>query len=188
MRTTVRFWRWRSNPLKRGSDRVEACAVLASGLLLAVGAPAAGVATGLATTAHAPRPPAGWHQVSAVLVAKAPSAVVAGAGPQQVRATVRWHTAVGTTRTGEALVRPGSPAGSRTAIWLDRSGAARDNPVDPARTVAGAVAGGTLAASGTALVSSGGLAAVRWVLARRRSADLDREWERLGPRWRRHRT
>lgn len=188
MGTSVRLWRWRRNPLRRGTDRAEAWALLVSGLLLAVGAPAAGVGAGLAAMAHAPRPPAGWYQVSAVLTGKAPSAVTAGAGSREVRATVTWHAAPGRAHTGDALVRPDSPAGSRTTIWLDRTGALRDAPVHPAQDEARAVAYGTAAATGTALIGSGGWAVVHGALDRRRAAGLDREWAVVGPQWGRHRT
>src|SRR4051812_11925760 len=116
MTTNRRGWRWRRNPLKRGTDRAEAWALLATGLLLVLGAPAVGVATGLEVMAPAPGPPADWHHATAVLTHKAPPAVITGvgAGSQQVRATVQWQGSPGHPRTGQALVRPDSPAGSRT--------------------------------------------------------------------------
>lgn len=186
MRTTVRFWRWRSNPLKRGSDRAEAWVVLAAGLVLAVGAPAAGVATGLGVAASAGRPPTGWHPATAVLTGKAPSPVFATesrAGSLRVRSTVRWTAADGRGHTGQALVRPDSPAGSRTTIWLDGRGVLRDAPVDPARIRTDAITFGSTAAIGTALFVAGGLAFSVRCLDRRRTADLDREWAQIGPEW-----
>ncbi|WP_225848811.1 hypothetical protein [Streptomyces sp. HPF1205] len=188
MGTSVRLWRWRRNPLKRGTDRIEAWALLAAGLLLAVGAPAAGVGAGLATMAHAPHPPIGWQRTSATLTRDAPPAITAGAGSRQVRAAVTWVAAVGRPHAGDALVAPGSPAGSRTTIWLDTTGALRDSPVDPERDRALAVIYGTAAATGTALIGGGGWAVAHRVLDRRRAAGLDREWAVVGPQWGRHRT
>ena len=190
MGTSVRFWRWRRNPLKRGTDRVEACVRLAAGLLLVVATPAAGVTTGMSAMAHAPQPPADWHRVSAALVERAPLVVVTGVGAdsQQVRATVRWPAAPGRENTGEALVRPDSPAGTRTAIWLDHAGTLRDDPTDPVGDRTRAIAYGAGAASGTVLLAGGGLVFVRNVLDRRRAADLQREWALVGPQWRRHHT
>jgi hypothetical protein len=186
MGTSVRFWRWRSNPLKRGTDRAEAWAVLTAGLLLAVGAPAAGVATGLGVAASAGRPPTGWHPASAVLTGRAPSpefATASRAGSLRVRSAVRWIAADGRRHTGQALVRPDSPAGSRTTIWLDGRGVLRDDPADPARIQTDAVVFGSTAAIATALLVGGGLAFSARCLDRRREADLDREWEQIGPEW-----
>ena len=186
MGTSVRFWRWRSNPLRRGSDRAEAWAVLVAGLVLAVGAPAAGVATGMGVAASASRPPTGWHPASAVLTGKAPPpafATESRAGSLRVRSAVRWTAADGHGHTGQALVRPDSPAGSRTTIWLDGQGVLRDAPVDRARVQTDAVVFGSTAAIGTALLVGGGLAFSARCLERRREADLDREWEEIGPEW-----
>ncbi|MER7187064.1 3-deoxy-7-phosphoheptulonate synthase, partial [Streptomyces hyaluromycini] len=47
MRTRVRGWRWRQNPLRRKSDVVEAWIALAVAVLLGVAAPLAGALTGL---------------------------------------------------------------------------------------------------------------------------------------------
>jgi hypothetical protein len=103
-----------------------------------------------------------------------------------VRATVQWQAAPGREHTGQALVQPNSPAGSRTTIWLDRTGNLRDDPTDPVRAQSAATVYGALAASGTALVASGSWALVRTRIYRRRAADLDREWEQVGPEWGRH--
>ncbi|MBY8876248.1 Rv1733c family protein [Actinacidiphila acidipaludis] len=184
MRTTVRFWRWRRNPLKRGTDRAEAWSAVALTAVLAVGAPAAGVATGLGSAAAA-TPPAGWHTTTAVLTRQAPPSSY-GYGTMQatgVRSDVRWTTPDGRTHHGLALVRPTSPAGSRVTVWLDRSGALRENPQDAAYVRARAVAFGMGAAGGTALVAGTGWACTKRYLDHRRSADLDREWARIGPEW-----
>jgi hypothetical protein len=189
MGTGRRFWRWRRNPLKRGSDRVEAWALLLSGLLLVVGAPVVGVESGLATMADAARPPADWKPVPAVVTHKAPPpSTITGvdSAGRPVRATVRWHVD-GHDHTGEALVRPNSPAGTRTTIWLDPTGAVHQGPTAPLDARSDAVTFGILTGSATALFATGSYAAVRCALDRRRSADLDREWAMIGPVWRRHR-
>ena len=184
-----RLWRWRRNPLKRGTDRAEAWAVLAAGLVLAVGAPAAGTGAALIAEASAPGPAPSWHPVSAVLTRKAPD-VSGGIGSSglQVRAPVLWRAADGTSHTGRALVAPDTPAGSRITIWLDPGGTLRDNPADPRETMARAIAYGAVAASGTAVVAGGGYAFVRSRLDRRRDAQWAREWALIGPQWRRPRT
>lgn len=189
MESCRRFWRWRRNPLKRGTDRAEAWAVLATGLVLAVGAPVAGVSAGLSSAASAPGPSANWHKVSAVLTQKAPDRTTGldGAG-LRVRAPVVWHAADGTPHTGRALVVPDSPAGTRTTVWLDAAGTLHDNPADPQMATARAVAYGAVAASGTAAFAGCGYLVVQSRLNRRRAAQWDREWALIGPQWRRGRT
>jgi hypothetical protein len=186
----VRFWRWRRNPLKRGTDRAEALAVAVTSVLVLLGAPAAGIATGLGVADAATRAVPGLHQVPAVVVHRSPPATavfgVDNAG-QRVSAQVRWSAPDGTAHTGQALVKPGLPAGAHTSVWLDSHGTLHQSPPDPARGQVRAVIYGTAAASAT-----GGVAGCGWLLTRtgfdrRRAARLDREWALVGPVWRRHR-
>ncbi|WP_079138901.1 Rv1733c family protein, partial [Actinacidiphila rubida] len=100
-----------------------------------------------------------------------------------VRSDVHWTTADGRVHHGLAIVRPDSPAGSRTTVWLDRGGALHDDPVDPVAVRGRAMAYGTCAATGTALLAGAGWTCTRRCLDRRRAADLDREWARVGPQW-----
>ncbi|BBA95610.1 hypothetical protein RVR_532 [Actinacidiphila reveromycinica] len=162
-----------------------------AGLLLVVGAPMAGVEAGLSVVADAGRLPADWRQVPAVVTHKAPPpTAVTGVGPngEEVRATVRWHEPGHDSRTGTTLVAPGTPAGTRTTIWIDPAGAVHQPPADSRGVKSEAIAVGLLVGSGTALAACGGGAAVCCALNRRRAADLDREWASVGPVWRRHRT
>ncbi|MBW8820836.1 MAG: hypothetical protein JF598_22125, partial [Streptomyces sp.] len=46
MRTRVRGWRWRRNPLRRRSDVIEAWTVLAVAALMLLGAPLVGAVVG----------------------------------------------------------------------------------------------------------------------------------------------
>ena len=79
MRGQVFGWRWRANPLRRRSDVVEAWTVLCVVLLLALGAPAAGVLVGrwahADARAQATAERAALDRVSAVIVEKAPASV-----------------------------------------------------------------------------------------------------------------
>jgi hypothetical protein len=186
----VRFWRWRRNALKRGTDRAEAVIALTVIAVLTLGAPAVGITTGLRVVASAARPAPGWHRVPAVLVEHSPPAVVVvgvDRRSEHVRATVRWKAADGVPHTGQAVVRPDLPAGSRTLVWLDGTGALRNSPLNPARAQSAAVLYGTAAS-----VTTAGLAGGVWMftlsrLNRRRSSQLTREWALIGPEWRRHR-
>lgn len=191
MRTTVRFWRWRRNTLRRRSDRAEAWVVLVAAALLFLGAPAAGAVGGLMMSGHAPRPGAGWHRVGAVLVERAPAAPATGWGALgsdnvRVAAPVRWTAPGGGPRTGEALVPPSTAAGQQVRIWLDPQGAPRPDPADPAQAQARAVVFGVGTGTATALVVLGGQALAVSVLNRRRFAALDREWAQVGPSWGHH--
>lgn len=48
MGTSVRFRRWRRNPLRRGTEVAEAWTGVATAVLIAVGGPAAGATTAVA--------------------------------------------------------------------------------------------------------------------------------------------
>jgi hypothetical protein len=191
MRTTLRFWRWRRNTLRRGSDRAEACVVLVAALVLFLGAPFAGALAGLSMAAHAPRPAADWHRVTAVLVRNAPAAAATGwtaadTGNVQVAAEVRWTAANGSGRTGDAMVAPNSRAGQPVRIWLDAHGALRADPSDPAQAQARAVVFGLMAATATGLTVLGGRCVVLAAFNHRRAVALDREWAQVGPTWGHH--
>jgi len=183
MRTGLTFWRWRRNPLKRGTDRVEAWAVLVSSLMLVVGAPLAGVATGMSVASSGARPPADWHRVSAVLTERAPPPPPPDEASRsdQVRATVQWLAADGSRHRGLAWVLPDTPAGSRTTIWLDGTGTIRPDPIRAAQLRA--VALGTVAAAGTVALAVCGFVLVHFRLLKRRESQLDREWLTVGRRW-----
>jgi hypothetical protein len=191
MRTTVRFWRWRSNTLRRRSDRAEAWVVLVVGILLCLGAPLAGAVAGVTMAGQAPRPASDWHQVTAVLVRNAPSAPTTGwsavdTGNVQVAAQVRWTADNGSVGTGDAMVTPSSRAGQHVQIWLDPHGALHSDPTDPAQAQARAVVFGLMAATATCLTVLGGRCAALAALNHRRAAALDREWAQVGPTWGHH--
>ncbi|MFI1096913.1 hypothetical protein [Streptomyces sp. NPDC020917] len=191
MRTTVRFWRWRRNTLRRRSDRVEAWVVLVAGVLLWLGAPIAGAVAGWTLTAHAPRPGADWHRVTAVAVQDAPTAPATGwtavaTDSTQVRTEVRYTPPGGTAHTGEAAVPAGTMAGQNVQVWLDGHNTLRDNPSDPAQTQARAVVFGLMASTVLGLLALGLQGLIVMAINRRRAAALDREWARVGPRWGHH--
>ncbi|MEE4544888.1 hypothetical protein V2S66_23345 [Streptomyces sp. V4-01] len=191
MRTTLRFWRWRPNPLRRRSDRTEAWVVLVAGLLLCLGAPLAGTAAGLGMVKHSPGPTAAWHRATAVLVDDASSAPATGwsavgVGNVRVAAEVQWTAADGTLRTGDAMVAPNSRAGQHVGIWLDRHGTLRSDPADPAQAQARAVVFGLMVATAVCLTALAAQGAAVALLNRRRVAALGREWAQVGPIWGRH--
>ncbi|MGW3848630.1 Rv1733c family protein [Streptomyces fagopyri] len=191
MRERVRGWRWRSSPLRRRSDVVEAWALLAVVVLLAVGAPLAGTAVGWRVhddaRGRAAAQRAERHRVAAVLVEDAPVAVTSPSGRQpayQVR--VRWRAPAGESRTGLAEVRAGSRRGEHTRVWLD-SGGRRVGPPQSASAVwQHTLMAGVFTAGAAVAVVVGVHVAGRRVAARRRLAEWERDWVRIGPEWRRH--
>jgi hypothetical protein len=112
MRTRVRGWRWRHNPLRRRSDVVEAWTTLAVVLLLLLVAPLAGALT--ARWAHSEAEAAAVsqradrHSVRAEVVGEIPHKLptVQGSRAHTFRTTVSW------TEPGE-----GRPSGSTPSPW-----------------------------------------------------------------------
>jgi hypothetical protein len=162
------------NPLRRRADRVEAAvlAVLIAALAVAVpfGALRVGrsVYTEAAAVERAGR--AGWHQVTAVLVAgsghPAPPALAI------VQLPARWVDR-GIQHRGTVAAVSGSLAGSKVLTWVDASGRQVGPPSPSWQVVAQGWLAGVLTGTCVALLLSAG-----WILAR---SGLDRhrlaEWE-----------
>ncbi|MFE7896898.1 hypothetical protein ACFU3E_05005 [Streptomyces sp. NPDC057424] len=189
--TGVRLWRWRSNPLRRRSDRAEALIVLVAWILAALGGVITGLAAAGAVDRSLARERAESQAVQAVLTEQAPKApqvTKEGSGGDTVRATVRWTDPDGSRHTGRAEVEPAAAAGTRTTVWTDRTGELVDAPLAPAEAMVQASGTGVLAGAGagTAVWVCGRL--VRMRLDRRRLAEWDAEWERVGPQWRKRMT
>ncbi|MGW2551717.1 Rv1733c family protein [Streptomyces sp. NPDC001635] len=189
MRTRVRGWRWRRNPLRRRSDVVEAWTAALLTVLLCFGAPLAGAAAGLWAygTAHTTQVTqrAERHQVSAVLLEDAPSEVPSAQGGKQpqYRVKVRWTEPDKGTRTAVAPVPAGSLRGDRADVWLD----ARDRSVaaPPSDTAVWqhAVTTGVWSGAGAAGAVLLARAVIRRVAQRHRMAEWEAEWARTGPEW-----
>ncbi|MEU6217465.1 hypothetical protein ABZ845_08075 [Streptomyces sp. NPDC047022] len=191
MRTRVRGWRWRCNPLRRRSDVIEAWTALLVAVLLCVGAPLAGVAAGWwaygnARTAQVTER-AQRHEVAAVLVEDAPAGSSATQTSRQplYDVKVRWTEPGKGAVTTVARVPAGMRAGDRTDVWLD----ARNRGVDPPPTDTvvwqHAATTGVWAAAGVAGAVLVARAVTRRVAQRHRMAEWEAEWARTGPEWRR---
>ncbi|GLX50705.1 hypothetical protein Shyhy01_36550 [Streptomyces hygroscopicus subsp. hygroscopicus] len=186
MRTRVRGWRWRRNPLRRRCDVVEAWTVLVVAVLLSVVAPLVGVAAGLhaqdraAAVAAAQR--AARHQVRATVSGGPPSAFH-GARGHPGRAEVRWTEPGGRTRTAWARVPAGTGAGTTVSVWVDSRGRAVAAPPTGATVVQHAVTVGVCAAACSGGVVFLGHTVARRIALRHRLAEWEREWARTGPRW-----
>ncbi|MET9253987.1 hypothetical protein [Streptomyces sp. NPDC003717] len=189
MRTRVRGWRWRHNPLRRRSDVVEAWTAVAVAVLLFVGAPLAGAAAawwGHDQARDAARQQlAERHRVSATVVGPPPAALptVQAGGQHAYRATVRWTAPGGARPTTAARVPAGTRPGDTVRVWLDSRGRAVPPPADGAVVWQHTLTLGVCAAASTALVVLLAQALVRRVTLRRRLAEWERAWAGTEPHW-----
>ena len=186
---TVRWLGFDRNPLRRGTDRIEAALRLVLMVLLVAAVPAAAVLAGqradhlALNRAHAQR--AADHLVTAVLLEQAPA--TGSPDPytsvQTTWVPARWQPPGLPSRTGDVLAAAGARKGSTVRIWTGPSGAITDPPLDH-RDITGDVCVAVIATclvSWLVLLASGAL--VRRALDRRRLSAWDAEWRASGPQW-----
>jgi len=182
-------WRWRSNPLRRHSDVVEAWIVLVAWTVATVGAIVAGIYGAQAVERAVQHDRAVRRPVSAVLVKTVPGSgrdVVTGIRYDLVRATVRWTDTSGgkaTVRTGTTDVKPTAKPGSVVPAWTDGHGRLVSAPVNSVEAKTRVVLGGTGVALATGLIVLGGGGLVRLRVQRRATERWGAEWERVGREW-----
>ncbi|MEU1202415.1 hypothetical protein ABZ446_40225 [Streptomyces sp. NPDC005813] len=179
-----RLWRWRSNPLRRRDDIVEAWIVLAVWTVFTVGGAIAGLVTAHAADEAFARQRAERHSVEAVLLHDVPRAGTAVGGATDLRtASVRWSASDGSPRTGRTPVHAGLKAGSHVTVWQNGQGHLTPAPTSSAEAAIESVFLGTTAAAALAGLVFGAGAVARWRLDRRRVDAWGREWDLVGPRW-----
>ncbi|ANS70120.1 hypothetical protein SLINC_7896 [Streptomyces lincolnensis] len=179
-RTEQWFWRWRSNPLRRRDDVLDAWLVTAVWALIIVGGTLCGAVTGRAADGVFAQQRAERTAVRAVLLTGTPQAA---SNSYRSVAKVRWTARDGSTRTGKTLVKAGRAAGSRMTVWTDARGELTTEP--PSRgeaAVESALLGASAALASSGLVVGIGGAA-RWRLNRRRIDSWGTEWALVGPQW-----
>jgi hypothetical protein len=181
----TRLWRWRSNPLRRHADVVEAWIVLASWTGFALGGAVVGTVTARAADESLSQARAERHSVEAVLVESTASSVTdtEGASDSAVWAKVRWTGSDRSVRTGRTMVDAGHKAGSTVLVWTDRKG---NLTKEPATTTEAAVETGllgTVAALAVGGLTLGAGRTARWRLDRKRIDQWGREWKQVGPQW-----
>ena len=181
------------NPLRRGTDRIEAAMRLATIILLLVAVPIAAIAVGRQADhlalrqAHAQQ--GAEHQVTAILLKHAQATGVPNpyTSVQLTYVLARWQPPGRPPRSGQVLAPAGAHAGSTVRVWIDASGAITSPPPDH-RIITGDVC---LAAIVTCLVASllilGSNALARRALDRRRMRAWEAEWRAAGPMWSGHR-
>lgn len=180
-RTTKWLWRWRSNPLRRREDVLEAWLVLAVWAIVAVGGTLAGVITARAADSVFAQQRAERVPVSAVLVTGTtePGAKSYYRAP----AEVRWMLPDGSTRSGNTLVDSGLKAGTHIVIYTDLRGELSTRPPSPSAAALEAAVLGFGAALGTTGLVLGAGALARLRLDRRRLRQWGSEWAMVGPKW-----
>ena len=177
------------NPLRRGTDRIEAALRLVMMIMFVTAVPAAAVLAGqqadhlALNRAHAQQ--AADHLVNAVLLEQAPATGIPDpyTSVQTTWVPARWQPPGLPPRTGEVLAPVGAPKGSTVRTWINPSGAVTNPPLDH-RDIAGDVCIAVVATclvSWLVLLASGALA--RRLLDRRRLNAWDAEWRASGPLW-----
>jgi len=193
----ARLARWLGvdrNPLRRGTDRVEAALRLVMILLLVLAVPAAAIAAGRwadQRALHQVRAQrAADHPISAVLLQDAPAPGTPDPYTSVPASWVlaRWQPPGQPPRTGEVLALPGARKGSTVRTWIGPSGAVTEPP--PGHRV---IAGEVCFAVATTCLLSCLVLLLTWTLARRaldrrRLRAWEAEWRTRGPLWRGHRS
>lgn len=183
-RTKQRMWRWRSNPMRRREDVLEAWVVLVMWAVVLLGGALVGAVTAQASGAALDAQRDARHPVQAVLVEDAPRTPVAtSTGDDMVRAEVRWTGTDGATHTGNTLVKAGDKAGREIQVWTNDDNQLTSRPPQPTEAALQSALVGTVSA-----VFFGGLVYVAgrgacWRLDVHREARWEKEWKEVGPVW-----
>ena len=174
------------NPMRRGTDRIEAMA--RAGLLAAfvVAAPVV-----IAYVSHelyvsglraARAQAAAWHRVPALVLTAEPMATHWLTQPP-TRYSVWWATPDGSSRTGEIIRASGATAGATLTVWIDDKGRLTHPPLSRA-DVADQLIRAALAVPvvlALPLAAIGGV--ISLVLNRRRLACWEADWSAVEPQW-----
>ncbi|WP_329213965.1 hypothetical protein OG352_02850 [Streptomyces sp. NBC_01485] len=194
MRAIGGIWRWRHNPLRRGTDLAEAWVALSALLLILLVAPVVGSVIGTVAQDVLQRSVReqrlSHHEVTATVVRE-----VAGSpldvDPEtttgretRTRVVADWTAPDGTAQHGTVLAGLRTPhSGDRFAIWTDGHGRPAPRPLDSVTATTHAVLAGFGAALLTAGAVEGGRRLIVWRMVRRRYACWDQAWDRAGPDW-----
>ena len=177
------------NPLRRGTDRVEAALRPVIIILLVAAVPVAAVAAGRWADHRALHRVQAQretkHLVTAILLGNAPTTGTPDpyTSVQTTWVPARWQPPGQPPRTGEVLAVAGARQGSTVRIWIDRSGAITDPPLGHRDVV-----GDVCVAVGTTCLVSWLVLLAAWTLARRaldrrRLRAWEAEWQVSGPLW-----
>jgi hypothetical protein len=182
------LWRWRRNPLCRGTDLAEAWAALLTALLIAMGVPAVGWAVGL--SAHGVLEQSvreqrqQRHLVTATVLRPLshppldPDPETSSSRDAHRRVLATWTAPDGTSRTGITGAPRAALPGERFRLWTDSRGWIVSRPMDDSTAAAHAVLAGLGSAAATLCLAEGARRLVVWQLMRRRYAQWDLAWQR----------
>ncbi|MFE0381460.1 hypothetical protein ACFW1M_39195 [Streptomyces inhibens] len=193
MRAMRGIWRWRHNPLRRRTDRIEAWVALTAALLIALGAPLAGWSAGRAAHGALLETVRVQHQerhLVWVTVDRLASRAPVDPDPETSsqrdahhRVIARWTALDGSAHIGRlAAPRPVEP-GERFRIWTDGHGRVLPRPMDVSTAGTHAVLAGLGTAAAVGGLIEGGRRLVVGQLMVRRFRRWDQEWERAGQDW-----
>ncbi|MEV0634622.1 hypothetical protein AB0I77_06530 [Streptomyces sp. NPDC050619] len=194
MRAISGLWRWRHNPLRRGTDLAEAwVGLVALSLILVVGPVIGALVGGTAEDAlmrSVREQRESRHLVTATVVRKLDRSPLDAdpetASGRELRSRVLadWTAPDGTARHGTATAPLQTPhPGDHFTLWTDQRGRMVTRPLDSATATTHAVLAGFGAALLTAGVVEGGRQLLVWRMVRRRYARWDQAWDRAGPDW-----
>lgn len=194
MRAISGLWRWRRNPLRRGTDLAEAWVGLAALLLILVVTPMIGSVIGGAAQDALQRSVREQREsrqlVTATVIRKLDRSPL-DADPEttsgrdvRTRVVADWTAPDGTPHQGHVMADLQTPhRGDHFDIWTDLHGRIAARPLDSATATTHAV----LAGVGAALLTAGLIEGCRrlavWRMVRRRYARWDQAWDRAGPDW-----
>ncbi|MFF9125570.1 hypothetical protein ACF09J_20085 [Streptomyces sp. NPDC014889] len=192
MRAISGLRRWRHNPLRRGTDLVEAWVALVALLLVLVAAPLTGCLVGslaqdaLQESVREQRQ--SRHQVTATVVQRLnrldPDPEINTGRDPRSRVLADWTAPDGTRRHGPVTTTLRSPRpGDRFTLWTDEHGRTVTRPLDSTTATTHAVLAGCGAGMLTALLVECIRRLIVWRLDRRRYALWDQAWDRAGPDW-----
>ncbi|MFE1953454.1 MULTISPECIES: Rv1733c family protein [Streptomyces] len=194
MRAIVGLWRWRHNPLRRGTDLAEAWIALAALVLIVVAGPVVGVVAGSLSRDALYRSVDEQHshrqEVVATVVKKVaqppldtdPETATARDAHSRVVAT--WTAPDGSAHRDRVVAALKSPqSGDTFPLWTDEQGHVVGRPLDKATATTHAVLAGFGAAVALTGLVEGTRRVVVWRMVRRRYARWDHAWDIAGPDW-----
>ncbi|MCQ4205966.1 Rv1733c family protein [Streptomyces longispororuber] len=194
MRAIRGLWRWRHNPLRRGTDLAEAWVALVALILIVVAGPVLGIVAGsLSRDAlyrsvqeqHSKR-----HEVTATVEKKVsqppldPDPETSTARDAHSRVVAHWTAPDGSAHRGRVIAALKTPhTGDTFPLWTDDKGRVTGRPLDRATATTHAVLAGFGAAVAVTGLVEGTRRLVVWRMVRRRYARWDQAWDIAGPDW-----
>jgi len=191
IRRSLRRFMLGSGPLKRRSDRLQVIGRIVVAVSLLLAPPLAVMATTTTTThleAVADAEAAERTRVRAVLLEDAPaiphtSGDYSSYSDDRVHARAVWPLPDGTSRAGDVLTAPLTPAGTAVRVWVDRAGDVVRAPLDPTGIPTSAMVMGALPLFGVPLAAWTLYAVLCVLLDAHRERRWERDWATVEPDW-----